>query len=295
MEEEINIIDYINVLIKRWYVILLITIVAALYMGMPNISRKDLYEANASMLFKESGSVAQSPLAGLLGIKSIPGGGGDAFPIIILSRSVAERVLDDMELKKRIKGWDNPKIEKQELISSVQSMPKYSNEKGLFEIKVTTVDPDLSADIANAFAKAGAEFWNKMNYTEARKKREYIESQLPRVERDLKKAETSLKNFSLISPSVSDLQSVEFKRLERDYKIQEESYTLLRREYEAVKLDESKELQPFTMIDPAEKPLKPIKPKIMLNFVIGTVMGLFGGIFLAFGLEYWSGNIRSKK
>ncbi|OGC11396.1 hypothetical protein A3K48_02630 [candidate division WOR-1 bacterium RIFOXYA12_FULL_52_29] len=292
MDEDINLRDYLAVVIKRWPLVLVITVGAMLFFGLPSLSRKDVYEAKVSILLKEttgSGSSATGQLASMLGFKT--GSGAAEFPKIMESRSVAEIVFDSLRLDKKITGWDSPEIKKQELIKSLMSMVDISG-TDLMEIKVLTEDPILSADIANAMVAAGEQYWKKINYTEARKKKEYIESQLPRIEGELRLAENAIKKFTLLSSDPNELQGVELKRLEREYEIQNSTYVMLRKEYESAKLDESKELTPFSIIDPAERPVKPLKHKIVLNFVIGFVFGAFCSVFLAFFLEYWQ-NISS--
>jgi len=289
MENEIDIQEYIKILVKRWYLVVMFTVIASVLVGLPTLSKKNMYEANAALLLKGNTATlgSQNALTALLNVNITPGQGG-TFPSLLQSRAVAEGVLNGVNLTKRIKGWDSPTIKKQNLISQVQAMTKFSSGlAGLFEIKVVTDDPILSSDIANGYARAGADYWKKMNYTEARKKREYIESQLPRVGSDLKSAEEALKKFTLIAPSMANLPGVEFGRLQREYEIQDSAYTMLRKEYETAKLEEAKEVDPFSMIDPAEPPSDPIKPKVLLKFVIGAILGLFGGSFMAFGLEYW--------
>jgi uncharacterized protein involved in exopolysaccharide biosynthesis len=287
MENEINLRDYLEVVAKRWYLVLVSMVIAALLIGLPSISKKSLYEAKAALLLKGQNNAQQlGGIQNILGVVGITKKGED-FPILLQSRAVATKVLDDLSLTKRIKGWDAPQVKKQNLVSAVQNMVKFSDKGGLFEIKAVTDDPALSTDVANVFAQAGADLWNKLNYTEARKKREYIESQLPRVDSDLRNAELALKKFSLISPNDLSLQGIEFKRLEREYLIQDAIYTMLKKEYASAKIDESKEIEPFSMIDPAEKPLKPMKSNIPYDFAIGAIMGSLIGIFLAFGIEYW--------
>ncbi|MFA4905610.1 MAG: GNVR domain-containing protein [Candidatus Margulisiibacteriota bacterium] len=292
MEDEIDISKYLKILAPRWNLILVIVVVSSLIIGWPSLSKKNSYAAKAALLLKGNTATlgSQNALTALLSVNITPREGG-TFPVLIKSRAVAEYVLDGANLAKRIKGWDSPKVRKQDLVTKVLTMAKFSDNMGLFEIKVVTDDPVLSADIANAYARAGAEYWQKMNYTEARKKREYIESQLPLFERNLKSAEEALKRFSMIAPALSDLQGVDFGRLRREFEIQNSSYTMLRGEYENAKLEEAKEVEPFSMIDPAEPTSEPIKPKIFLNFVLGAVLGLFGGTLVAFGLEYW-GNLK---
>jgi len=282
MEEDINLLDYLNVVFRRKYFIITVTLLFMLLMGAPKAMKKDVYEAKANLLLKES-ELGQSQFASFLGIKTSKD--NNSFCEVISSRAVAGMVLDDLKLVQRIEGWDSPDAKRQELVSSVQDMPEFSGQP-LFEIKVLSEDPGLAADVANAFADAGSRYWRKMNYSEARKKREYIEGQLPRVESDLRKAEEALKKFSLISPDITALNGVQFKRLEREFEIQNTTYTMLRKEYETAKLEESKELEPFTMIDKAEVPLKPLKKKLLLNFAIGMVFGLFSSTSLAFLMEY---------
>ncbi len=287
MEDEINLKDFFAVILKRWYLVLFAIVFVLVIYWLPQQSRKVTYEAKAAMILNQNASDLPISLGGLsnaFGLKSSAGSNIN-FPIILSSRAVAELVLDKYDLQKRIKDWDKHEIKRQDLISAVKKMAKYGANAGLFEITVVTEDPALSADVANGFAAAGAEYWKKLNYTEARKKREYIEGQLPRIEADLRRAENALKKFAMIAPIDDSLQGIEIKRLGRELEIQNATYILLRKEYESAKLEESKELEPFSMIDPAEKPLKPIGRKLILNFVISLVFGALVGIVLVFCFE----------
>jgi uncharacterized protein involved in exopolysaccharide biosynthesis len=289
MEDEINIREYLKIIWKRKYLIAFFVLLFASLMAYYSLNKRTVYESKAYVLLK-SDSPSAGGLSQLVGLQNLLGGGGGAssntFPVLLTSRAVAEKVMDDLRLTERIKGWDGKDVKKGDLISAVQGMVKFSDKKGLFEIKATNGDPVVARDVANAYAVAGAEYWKKMNYTEARNKREYIESQLPRVEDGLKKAEAGLKKFSLLA-SGNSLPSVDLKRRERELLIQNDTYVMLRKEYESSKLDESKELTPFSMIDPAEVPVNPVSNKLSLNILIGVVLGGFVGVFSSFFIEYW--------
>ena len=41
-----------------------------------------------------------------------------------------------------------------------------------------------------------------------------------------------------------------------------------------------------SLIEPARPPLKPVGPKVMLNMVLALFLGAFGGLGLAFFMEY---------
>jgi uncharacterized protein involved in exopolysaccharide biosynthesis len=87
--------------------------------------------------------------------------------------------------------------------------------------------------------------------------------------------------------SKSQSQGIEISRLNRELDIQNTVYTMLRKEFESVKLEESKEIPPFSIVDEAVAPEKPSRPRKKLNTVIGFVLGSFLGTFLAFFKEYW--------
>lgn len=305
-EDEIELREYLAVIRKRWQIIAFLTVGIAFLALVFSLLQKPVYEAKTTVLIRSNtGSSTLSQFAGLAGLAgiSLPSGGGNLGDLsdLLQTEVVASKVLEDLKLRERIKGWDNPILDNHKLalaVSGMLSKPKVSGD--IMEIKVQYTDPRLTAEIANGYGDALSYYWNKLNFTEARKKKEYIESQLPRVEAELKDAEMKMKKFTLLSPrggnttsgllgaiSGSQSQGIEVSRLSRELDIQNSVYTMLRKEYETVKLDESKEIPPFSIIDKAIVPEIPTKPKIKLNALIGLVIGLFSGVFVAFFQEYW--------
>jgi len=251
--------------------------------------QRPVYEGKATVLIRAVGSSAMSQYAGLAGMLGInlgsSGGNIGDLTELLKSRAVALKVLEDLKLTKRIKGWDAPNLKKEYLAASVSGMLKPPKTTGnVLEIKAEADDPQLAADLANGYFNALSYFWNELNYTEAQKKLKYIQAELPRVEQDLKLVENKLK---LAPRSATGFSLSGQGGLQRDYDIYNSVYTMLRKEYESTKLEASKELPPFSLLDPALKPKTPVKPKVKLNTMIGLVLGAFMGIFGAFFLEYW--------
>jgi len=312
-ESEIDLREYLIVLVRRWKTVAAITLGLGILALVFSLLQKPVYEAKTTVLLKSGGS--NSALSQFAGLASIAGinlsSGGNSLqdlPDIVKSRAIAARVFEELKLNDRI-DWGKKNVSEQLKIKAVQNMLKEPKISGnLVELKVEYTDPALAAELANSFVDALAFYWNKLNYTEARKKREYIDSQLPRVELDLKAAESRLKAFTLISPraignssnllgsiGASQPQGIEISRLSREFDIQNSIYTMLRKEYEQVKLEESKEIPPFSIVDRAVKPEFKIKPKIKLNIFIGLALGLFAGTFWAFFQEYWEKSSGGKK
>ncbi|NQU17098.1 MAG: hypothetical protein HQ564_03440 [Candidatus Saganbacteria bacterium] len=298
MNEEINLLDYVNTILKHWKIIILIALVTTIFAFVTTKREQPLYQSKTTMLVRLGGGSINSKLAGLAGIK-VSSGPADDFIEVLQSRAVALKVLTDLKLRESIAGWDDPKIDDHILASSVAGMLKPPKQSGnLLELTVVHTDPKLTAKIVNAFIDSLSFYLNKLNYTEAKKQREYIEKQLPRVEENLMQVEQKLKDYTLLSgasSSKSPAAGITVMRLNREFEILNEVYVMLRQEYESVKLEESKEIDPFTILDEAHVPKSPFKPNVRLNVLIGLILGLFFGVFIAFMWEYWQNLLDKQK
>lgn len=296
--DEIDLREYLGVLIRRWRVIALLVIIIPIVALLYSLTQSPVYEAKTTILIRSGGSISSlsqyAGLVGMLGINLSAGGAGNLGDLteLLKSQAVAAKVLDDLDLVHRIKGWDSSKLQRQQLVSAVGGFLKPTKTIGnVVEIKVEANDPQLAADIANGFINALSYYWAELNFTEAQNKLRYIETEIPRVERELKVVEGKLK----LSPEGGGPNILGGGQggIQRDYDIYNSVYTMLRKEYESNKLEASKEIPPFSVIDKAEKPLSKSKPKPKQNVMIGVVIGLFAGVFLAFFQEYWEKSSKS--
>lgn len=288
-DDEIDIREYIEVVIKRWKILAIAVLITTLFAWIYTSMQKPVFEAKATILMRgiSSSSLSQySNLAGVLGI-NLPGGGNSTADILELmkSRAVAAKVLDDLKLTKRIKGWDASDIGRSDLASAVSGMIKAPKIVGnVVEIKAEANEPQLAADMVNAYIHALGYYCQELNYSEAQNKLRYIQAELPRVEQNLKQVENKLR---LAPRSSAGYVIAGQGTVQRDYEIYSSVYAMLRKELESTKLETSKESPPFSIIDPSEKPKSKIRPREKVNILLGVVFGLFLGVFGAFSLEYW--------
>ena len=82
-------------------------------------------------------------------------------------------------------------------------------------------------------------------------------------------------------------------RLLRDAAVAQEIYVMLAKRHEEARIAEVMEATDVQLVDVATVPEKPIKPRVVLNTIIGALLGLFGGLGLAFALEYLNRSIRT--
>jgi uncharacterized protein involved in exopolysaccharide biosynthesis len=107
------------------------------------------------------------------------------------------------------------------------------------------------------------------------------------------KATSLEQQLSIADKGLQDLElrEKELNSLMRDRDANEKNYmTYLERLEEAKIADEMnrQKMANVTIINPADIPVKPIKPKKTLNIIIGIIFGMISGIGLAFLREYMS-------
>lgn len=296
MDDDISVKEFLTIIVKQWRMILIVILITMTFSFVYSIFQPTIYQAKAYVLDRSGGGGGLSSLAAIAGI-DVSRSNNQPYNIssLLKSRVVAKKVLSNLTLQKKIKGWDDPSIATDDLSQAVSNMLKdVKSSGGIFELTVENVDPKLSAEIANGFVVALEETWNQLNYTEAKKQRSYIEEQLPIAEYKLKDIETKIKNYALLTSNVKESGETQNKstghfiaKLLREQAIQASVYAMLRNQYESVKLEEAKELVPFSLLDKAIIPKKPIRPRIKLNVAVGLVFGLFIGVFIVFLREYF--------
>lgn len=87
--------------------------------------------------------------------------------------------------------------------------------------------------------------------------------------------------------ALQDLPEKEFRlaRLQRERDANKSTYSLLRDKYATVRLEEAETIPSLRVIDVAQVPRRPIKPRKKLNLALGLVLGGLAGFGIAFVRE----------
>ncbi len=285
MEDEINLKDIVDVLVRRRGIIFWAVVFSVISAMIITSITKPVYEGTSVILVRSvSGSSYQfSGVASMMGLNL--GGGGSSGSASDLFELLKTPAINKKILEVAKEVFPSGPVDIGELKSKLNG--------NMLEISVLHKDPYMAAYISDAYVQALYYYWNKLNYTEAKKKKEYLEKQLPITEASLKAAEDKLKSLTYLVTQSKDFQTapsqktIDIVRLEREVEVQSSIYKMLRSEYESARVEEAKEVSPFSDVDKAEVPNKPVKPKPVLNLVIGFLFGIFAGVFLAFLTDYF--------
>jgi succinoglycan biosynthesis transport protein ExoP len=121
-----------------------------------------------------------------------------------------------------------------------------------------------------------------------------LRSQLLRTEADLDG--TRARVMSLRSQvarhkrelEILNAQAFKLDRLSRDAEAAEEDYLLYRKKHEEARISAAMDQEKFinvTVAQPAQMPLKPVSRGLVMKFLLAMIVGVLGGLGLAFGLE----------
>ena len=197
-EDEINLLDYWRVLVKRKLIIGLIVIAAIIVSVIYALTLPPIYASTASILPPQEGGGAGGILSQLsgglgglagsfLGVQTPAG----QWMAILKSRTIKETIIQRFGLMKIFEAKTM-----EEAITTLDGMVKISKSKEeVLSITAEDKDPKRAAVLANAFVEELDRVNKGMVTTSGRRMRVFLEKRLNEAKIELAKAEESMKAF----------------------------------------------------------------------------------------------------
>jgi tyrosine-protein kinase Etk/Wzc len=195
-----NLPNRIDVLIKHRKLVGYIVGVTFILSIFTSLLLPNMYVATARVLppqennqgFSSLFASADDPLSGLAGSilgKTTP---ASLYIGIMKSRTVADALIRKFKLKEL---YDHNYIEDVYFTLEDRSTIEISKKDQLIHVSVMDRDPKRAADLANGYVEMLDLINRKLNITEGKRKRLFLEGRLKEVRNDLKKAEMNLRSF----------------------------------------------------------------------------------------------------
>ena len=272
VEEEIDLREYINILLKRKGIILLIFLIAVITATIVSyFVLTPIYQSSVS--FQISTELTKQ--------QYYPTPSTNPYISDILVLLTSDSILREAA------GRINLSYDFNEMKRKIKS----TNIKDTNIITLTVEDENskVARDLANSIVKVFIEE-NQYIYDEKRKIAEenlriYVE-QLDDIEKniiEIEKTKLKIANSSDISDVEKHFQT---SLLLNSLATERNSRNFLISQISSIKED-LMNYKGFKIIDLATEPAVPIKPNKKLNVAIAGVLGLFVGVFVAFFIEFW--------
>jgi uncharacterized protein involved in exopolysaccharide biosynthesis len=149
---------------------------------------------------------------------------------------------------------------------------------GIVTVTLDMPEPSLAADALNAIVTEVDRFMRLKKAGNATEQLRWIEQRMPEVNRELRAAEDSLKEFRernrrvLDSPQLLLMQ----ERLIREVTVKSAIVIELKKQYELAKIDEIKNLTIVNVLDPARPAVRKESPRRAVNTILAFFAGLLG-------------------
>jgi len=275
VDDEINLLDYLIVLLKhKWriaYIVIIAGIIAVIYsLQLPNI-----YRSEATIVPRQEEKTETSTLAALRGLGGIAGelvglGGGGSlkkFEIVLKSRHLSRRIVEKHNLLPRLfqDAWDsekkiwlaNPAPTLQDAYMSLMGMLTLASDPNsdVLSIKFDHQDRYFAKGIVDLYLTELSETLRKETLKDAEENQRFLRWQLERTP---------------------------------DVLLKEKIYALLAKEIEKETFARAQRYYSFQVLDPPIVPdlNKGIKPNRKLICMLSVTVAFFCGIFISFFLEY---------
>jgi succinoglycan biosynthesis transport protein ExoP len=151
-------------------------------------------------------------------------------------------------------------------------------------IKVTVQDPSpiLAREAANALAEILVAQSKELYSGGTKPAQEILGEQFAQVEEELNQARKEYETLAAESPQDSE----RIVAVSRSIELKQEIYATLLQQYERSRATEAMRANTLSIVEPAATPWAPSKPRKMMNMALGFMVGLAGGVGLAFLIEH---------
>ena len=263
-EEEINLREYINVLIKRKGVIILIFLFAVIAAALVSyFTLSPVYQSSAVF------SVAKIDGRPLINIT-------EALEIM-KSNVVLDEVINRMGLKETAKQLSSQ--------INTESLGGTNFIKVSVEHDTPEKAKSLVENIIEVFIKQNqAEYQEQVKLIEDRLK--VLEEQVAEFEKNIQEIEKAKKKIAVTEELSEGERQFQTSLLLNSSVTERELYNTLTDQANSLKAS-LKDYEDFKIINYAQLPAAPFKPNKKLNILIAGVLGLFIGIFVAYFMEFW--------
>lgn len=267
---------YVSILISRKWVVILTTIVTLAVVTLGSFSMIPVYSASA--LVRVSTSLNSSATYTDLNYadRLI-----QTYVQLLTTRPFLDEVIRRLDLQ----------VSPETLAEAIKVEALTSTE--LLKISAESTSPQQAAAIANTLGGLLAEQGQPIYQGQGKSAREILGEQVAVLEEQLRQDRALLATLSTSTPDSNHTQQPSFQDLTAKINAEEQTYATLLKQYDNARVDEAMRANSIGIVEQAVAPEIPSKPNVKLNIALGALVGLMGGIGLAFLFEKLSPLIHS--
>ena len=307
--EELDFSYYINVIFKRFWLIVAMVAVGLVAAVLVNIFMRPAYKATVLMMInqEDAGKIDATPYGSFTSEE-------DYYRTqyqLLASRSLLEKVYKNMDLN-QYEQFANPRgLNKLQGALNIDPVTR----SRLVNVSITAYDPKLAAEIANTLTNTfvadnvsnrvfmGQDVIAALESTERSPEEQELLNSMPQVVnsdfiKTLKQQAAQLSAQRAKLAAKYTAQHPELISVQNQLNaVNEQINTETRRLVQSIKIELSGQFSGnnIRIVDPAVTPDKPVRPRKLINLAIGLLAGGILGLGLVFVLEFLDQSVKSSE
>ena len=266
------------------------------------IAEKSFISDSKLFIYGEQSSVGELKSLALQYGVNVPGSSGQSnlsspelFMSIGTSREVLKELIDtkffvngnEVTLKQHLSK--NKERYDEEVFKNLRKRVGTSLDRraGIINMSVSMNNPVLSMEVNRKLIDIINERFLDIKKLETSKKKLFIKDRIKALTIDLNNSEQKIKEFKELNRSISTSPelTLELNRLNRNNKVIEQVYILLKEQLETTKIEEIEKTQPLVIIDNPNIPYKKSAPSTLYNLIYMLLLSSFLSIYYFYNKE----------
>ena len=252
---------YLAIILRRKWIIAIVTIIFTVFAAIASLLITPTYIAPTTVrVATYGGGIADSGRADINYSQLLM----STYSSILTSGSVKSEIKQELGLEKFP-------------VLTVDLIPNTE----LMRIKGEATNAETARDIANTAARLLIEKSQELYSGSGQSTQEILREQVDQIKLELDEARREYD--VLLADAPEDEASI--TAASQSIALKERTYLTLLEQYESVRVNEALRSNAVTIVEPAYAPRTPSNPRHGLNVVLGFLVGLVGGVGLAFVLD----------
>ena len=309
-DDEISLLDLFAVLWRRKWMIIIITMLAAIGVVtycfisiklppeksfLPNvytskalmlIDNKSSSGGGLSSMLNSSGMGGLAALAGI-NVQGSSNNNSQLAVFLVETDSLLDSVVDKFNLIDKYKITTFPKTNSRNMLKG-NLKAEITNGSGVLSVEFTHIDPVFARDVVNYCTAYLEKRFDELGLDKNKIEKENLEINIANTFQEIRKLEEERQNLERsVSSSGGRLPAItmDMTRIALELDAKREVYTQLKVQYEILMVTMASEKPIFQILEKAEIPEKKSGPKRALICIIVTLAAGFFAVFLAFVLN----------
>lgn len=240
VEGEINLLDLLLVLAKRWRMIVGVPFAVAVITAVITLFMPNIYTAKSTIIPSEDsstgmGAALMAQLGGLAGMAGGLGGKttGNLYVTMLKSEALQDPIIDRFKLLEKYEAKFRADVYKTLAATTTISLGK---KDGVITITFSDKDPKFAAVLANALVDELGKLASGLNMIQAGQSSVFYEKRIAEAKTDLDKAARALKQFQQKSKIISPTDQAQatiasISQLKGQLAVQEVQLAALQRQF----------------------------------------------------------------